>query len=151
MTSLVAAGLLAPVIEELVFRGMLFRAWERDWGWLRAAIASSFVFAFMHPAVYISQFVAGLIFVCLYRRTGSLRAAIVMHAIYNVSLWYPLAGRFVLPAGRESGRLDVWMPNLVCLGLTYWDFRPFVENNPAIAWGLLQSLAGRLRAAQHQA
>jgi CRP-like cAMP-binding protein len=35
---------------------------------------------------------------------------------------------------------------LVCHGLTYWDFRPLVQQNPAIAWGLLQSLAKMLRA-----
>lgn len=35
---------------------------------------------------------------------------------------------------------------LVCYGLTYWDFRPLVQQNPAIAWGLLQSLAKMLRA-----
>ena len=38
--------------------------------------------------------------------------------------------------------------DLVCLGLTYWDFRAFVQSNPSIAWGLLQSLAKRLREAR---
>jgi hypothetical protein len=37
---------------------------------------------------------------------------------------------------------------LVCWGLTYWDFRPLVENNGAIGWNLLQTLAKRLRAAE---
>ena len=37
---------------------------------------------------------------------------------------------------------------LVCWGLTYWDFRPLVENNGAIGWNLLQALAKRLRAAE---
>jgi len=37
--------------------------------------------------------------------------------------------------------------DLVCWGLTYWDFRPLVESNGAIGWNLLQSLAKRLRAA----
>ena len=112
-----AAGLIAPLIEELVFRGLLYRAWERQWGWLPAAIASSLVFAYMHPAVYISQFAAGLIFVCIFRRTGSLWGAIATHAIYNVTIWYPLLGRFVLPAGRETGAVQVWAPHIVCLAI----------------------------------
>src|SRR3954447_17084680 len=37
--------------------------------------------------------------------------------------------------------------DLVCWGLTYWDFRPFVESNGAVAWNLLQTLAKRVRAA----
>ena len=34
---------------------------------------------------------------------------------------------------------------LVCQGLTLWDFRPLVQQNPAVAWTLLQTLAQRLR------
>ncbi len=37
---------------------------------------------------------------------------------------------------------------LVCYGLTYWDFRPLVQENGAIAWKLLQSLAKKLRDAR---
>ena len=37
---------------------------------------------------------------------------------------------------------------LVCYGLTYWEFRPLVQHNATIAWNLLQNLARRLRTAQ---
>lgn len=39
---------------------------------------------------------------------------------------------------------------LLCYGLTAWEFRPFVEEHPKVAWALLQTLAGRLREAQSQ-
>jgi pyruvate,water dikinase len=35
--------------------------------------------------------------------------------------------------------------DLVCHGLTYWEFRPLVQTNATIAWNLLQTLAKRLR------
>ena len=35
--------------------------------------------------------------------------------------------------------------DLRCLGLTSWDFRPFVHDNGDVAWVLLQELARRLR------
>jgi len=38
--------------------------------------------------------------------------------------------------------------DLVCYGLTFWEFRPLVEGNGAIGWKLLQALAKRLRAAE---
>ena len=38
--------------------------------------------------------------------------------------------------------------DLVCYGLTYWEFRPLVQENGAIGWKLLQSLAKKLRDAQ---
>jgi hypothetical protein len=37
---------------------------------------------------------------------------------------------------------------LVCYGLTYWEFRPLVQQNATIGWNLLQTLAKRLRAAE---
>ena len=39
---------------------------------------------------------------------------------------------------------------LVCYGLTYWEFRPLVQHNATIAWNLLQTLAKRLRTAQDE-
>jgi Pyruvate phosphate dikinase, AMP/ATP-binding domain/Cyclic nucleotide-binding domain len=35
--------------------------------------------------------------------------------------------------------------DLVCYGLTFWEFRPLVERNGTIAWKLLQALAKQLR------
>jgi hypothetical protein len=37
---------------------------------------------------------------------------------------------------------------LVCFGLTLWEFRPLVEGNGAIGWKLLQTIARELRAAE---
>ena len=39
---------------------------------------------------------------------------------------------------------------LVCYGLTYWEFRPLVQQNATIAWNLLQTLAKRLRTVQNE-
>ncbi|NIR35648.1 MAG: cyclic nucleotide-binding domain-containing protein, partial [Actinobacteria bacterium] len=35
-----------------------------------------------------------------------------------------------------------------CFGLTFWEFRPLVQQNATIAWNLLQTLAARLRTAR---
>jgi CRP-like cAMP-binding protein len=37
---------------------------------------------------------------------------------------------------------------LVCFGVTFWDFRPLVEHNGVIGWKLLQSLAKIYREAR---
>ena len=39
---------------------------------------------------------------------------------------------------------------LVCYGLTYWDFRPLVEANGVIGWKLLQRMAKMFRAAREE-
>jgi CRP/FNR family transcriptional regulator, cyclic AMP receptor protein len=38
--------------------------------------------------------------------------------------------------------------DLLCYGITAWEFRPFVEEHPQVAWMMLQTLARRLRDAQ---
>jgi CRP/FNR family transcriptional regulator, cyclic AMP receptor protein len=38
--------------------------------------------------------------------------------------------------------------DMVCYGMTFWEFRPIVESDSRIAWKLLQALARKLRAAE---
>jgi CRP/FNR family cyclic AMP-dependent transcriptional regulator len=38
--------------------------------------------------------------------------------------------------------------DLVCYGLTFWEFRPLVVENGEIGWKLLQSLSRKLRTAE---
>jgi hypothetical protein len=54
-------------------------------------------------------------------------------------------GEIALIDGGERTATVVAATELVCYGLTYWDFRPLVQESPAIAWGLLQGLAKMLR------
>jgi CRP-like cAMP-binding protein len=35
-----------------------------------------------------------------------------------------------------------------CRGMTAWEFKPFVQEHPEVAWSLLEVLAGRLREAE---
>ena len=57
-------------------------------------------------------------------------------------------GEVALIDGKERSATITANDDLVCYGLTYWDFQPLVRENAAIAWGLLQSVARMLRAAQ---
>jgi CRP/FNR family transcriptional regulator, cyclic AMP receptor protein len=38
--------------------------------------------------------------------------------------------------------------DLVCRGLTLWEFRPLVQQNGALGWKLMQTLARELRSAE---
>ena len=112
---ILAAVTLGPVMEELFFRGFLFRAWERRWGVIPAAILVSTLFALYHTH-FLASFAASIVLVCVLRRTGSLRACILVHALYNGLLWYPLAGQFLMPPeGAALGDLATWKLQLACL------------------------------------
>jgi membrane protease YdiL (CAAX protease family) len=107
--------LVAPVVEELVFRGFLFDAWQRRWGWLVSAVLTSTVFALYHH-LFLNAFVISLVFICVLRRTGSLRAPMIVHAVGNLLLWYPLVGHFVFPqAAPGPDAWHVWLPHMIAL------------------------------------
>jgi membrane protease YdiL (CAAX protease family) len=111
---LAIACLLAPFIEELVFRGFLFETWLRTRPMWLAMIFTSLVFAAVHPDYFV-PFLGGLLFNAIYVRTGALRAAMVVHFVGNASVWYPLAAQFLVPATNAG--LSTWWFDLACLGV----------------------------------
>jgi CRP-like cAMP-binding protein len=59
-------------------------------------------------------------------------------------------GEIALIDGGARSATVTAASELVCWGLTYWDFRPLVQENPKICWKLLQALAKRLREAEQR-
>ena len=53
----------------------------------------------------------------------------------------------LIDAGTRTATITA-ASELVCWGLTYWDFRPLVQANGRIGWKLLQGMATLLRTAR---
>ena len=83
--SLLLLSVLAPVVEELVFRGLLYGWIAGRWGGTPALIVSSLAFAAAHtePAHIILVFPLGLLFGWLRQRTDSLLPSLVAHIANN--------------------------------------------------------------------
>lgn len=82
---LLAGGVLAPVAEELFFRGYVFRSYLLTRGPVVAYGATSLLFAMLHlnlPAL-VPILLMSLIFCWVYQRTGSIIPAIVGHGLNN--------------------------------------------------------------------
>ena len=89
---LVSACLVAPLAEEILYRGILFRSLSNKTGVLAAAVISSIIFASLHfYDFYGLASVATFGFVCalLYQATGSLVNVVVLHMLYNASITLP--------------------------------------------------------------
>lgn len=111
----VFGAILAPVVEEVLFRGLLFDAWARQWGAFTATIFTSALFALYHPH-FTAAFTSAIVFVCVVRRTGTLWGSIAVHSFFNLMMWYPFAGQFVFPdPSAYAGDLSAWRLNIACL------------------------------------
>lgn len=92
----VAAVVVCPVVEELVFRGGLFRFVCRKWlklGFWPAALGTSALFAAAHyfaggvatlVATFLPLAFLGVAFAWTYEKTGKLHAAMTVHLLFNL-------------------------------------------------------------------
>lgn len=90
LPQIVAACVLAPVVEEMLFRGIVLRSFLQQYERRYAIIGSAVVFGFAHGNLY--QFVGatcfGIVAGWLYERTRSLVPGIALHATVNISLTF---------------------------------------------------------------
>jgi membrane protease YdiL (CAAX protease family) len=80
---------LAPLGEELLFRGLLFKSLAREWSLGRALLGSACFFAMYHPPLaWVPVGLMGAASALLFKRTGHLLPSVLLHATYNaVVVW----------------------------------------------------------------
>jgi membrane protease YdiL (CAAX protease family) len=82
-----ASVAFAPVAEEYLFRGLLFRALDHEWGGWRAVVGSALFFAVYHPPLsWIPVGLVGLVLALLFKTTGRLWPCVMLHAVYNATV-----------------------------------------------------------------
>jgi membrane protease YdiL (CAAX protease family) len=80
----VMAVVFAPFAEEYLFRGLLFRALDREWGGWRAVLGSAAFFAIYHPPLsWAPVGLLGIVNALLFKKTGRLLPAVILHMVYN--------------------------------------------------------------------
>ena len=80
-------GIVAPVAEEIFFRGLIF-GYLRRWGIPAAILISTALFAAFHlPAVPVTQIVGGAVFAIAYHTGRSLMVPIVIHTLGNLAIF----------------------------------------------------------------
>lgn len=87
VTTVIALSVLAPITEELLFRGLLFPALGTVLGSpLRGALVSSLLFASLHPqgpALWLALGSVGFMAAMVTHQTGSILPAMVLHSLNN--------------------------------------------------------------------
>ena len=90
LVTVAAVVIAAPLAEELLFRGLVYRLARRTWGIGAAASLSALSFALVHgePWYLFGLIGLGLLLAFLYEMTRSVIACWVAHAVYNSVVLY---------------------------------------------------------------
>lgn len=86
LIQLLTAGIVAPIVEELIFRGLVYRRTKKMTGTIAAAILSAALFGVFHgnwvQAPY--AFIIGIMAVFVYEKFKSIVAPIMLHMSANI-------------------------------------------------------------------
>lgn len=128
----VEAVALAPVVEELVFRGAMLHWWAPRWGLRRATIVSAALFCILHLDP-LGSFTFAIMATALYLAAGTMLMPIVLHAAWNCTVTILAAAASGDPGEqgtvaqlREGWHwwLALWIPSLATLILLVRRLRP---------------------------
>ena len=83
--AIVTVVVMAPLFEEVIFRGVLLESTRAKYGVMATWLVSSAVFGIVHvhPTVAVNAFAIGLVRGFVYMRTDSLWSTIILHAVNN--------------------------------------------------------------------
>lgn len=83
----------APILEEILFRGLIFESCAEHWGRGVGLVVSALLFGVIHivPVQVVNAFVVGLILGYVYLRTRSLLSVIIIHAVNNAIAYATMA------------------------------------------------------------
>lgn len=93
---IISAAIVAPLVEEIVFRGFIYGVIKRYTDGIFAALCSSLLFAaiHLHVGTLFPLAMLAMVFCAMYELTGCLLVPILMHGLFNatsltVMLFFP--------------------------------------------------------------
>ena len=76
---------LAPIVEEIFFRGFVFQGFRQRYGWVSAMLVSSAVFAAAHLdlVAFLPTFILGCLLAYMFQRSNSIWPGVILHFLVN--------------------------------------------------------------------
>lgn len=87
IVQIVCLGVISPIVEELIFRGLIYNRIKLGLkGSVPAMIISSFMFGFYHGNIVQTIYgcLSGLLLAYVYEKFGSIKAPILAHIVMNL-------------------------------------------------------------------
>ncbi len=108
------ATFTAPLVEEVIYRGLLYSAFQRTFGNVTAIFLVTFLFALVHVPQYYPDFVSismiclvSLVLTLIRAQTGNLLPCIALHFVFNgiqslLLIFQPFLERFAENSGQQT-------------------------------------------------
>ena len=120
------AVIIAPLMEEIVFRGLIFQRLAIRHGLTTAIVTSSLIFGLLHFESFLGAGVFGVFMCLLFYHTKNLWVPVVVHVINNalavgIDTWVRADGSYTFVEFRTT--MLIYMVGLLGLPLMYIFFR----------------------------
>lgn len=138
--SFISIVILAPVLEEVVFRGLLLQRWQRKWDIKYAVLLSSFLFGIVHPDP-VGAIAFGIAMCVLYLRTQSLWVPIICHSVNNLFVWIVTVS-YALHDGPDhiytlhQFQSEWWIGMLATVLSVFWMYQYLTKPKVKRVWSL---------------
>ena len=121
LLNLLYMALLPAVVEEFLFRGVLFQGF-RSCGLFKTAVITSLMFALAHGNLnqFLYAFAIGLFLAYLVEASGSVYAAMIAHMCLNSATVVMVYLKRVLPENMTSAIVEAENTSARDLSLVYW-------------------------------
>ena len=89
LPALLFYGVVSPLVEEVVFRGVVYNSLRRNLGILPAVLGSALLFGAIHGNIVQMLYgtLMGIVMAILYEKYGKLLAPILFHGAANVAIY----------------------------------------------------------------
>jgi hypothetical protein len=128
---LISSALLTPVLEELVYRGIIFARLKRMLGFVPAMLLSALIFAIMHFNLvqFLYALLFGMVLVVFMEKTGHLYGAVLGHITANALAVIRTETGFL--DRTVDGSVQAWILSAGCL----------IAGIVLIGWYVLRSIS----------
>ena len=115
IVTLISTGLIGPIIEELMFRGIIYNEFKKRYNNMKSILITTIFFAVIHINIIqiLYAFALGFILIYLYEKYKNIKAPIILHMASNITttLFLP-----ILVQNNLSVNYSVF---LICLFLLF--------------------------------
>ena len=133
VVSLATTVVLIPIVEELLFRGILFGSFCRAFSYKIAIVLSALLFMLVHSMVsWPSVFVIGVLLAWLYWQTDNLAVTMVIHGTVNFGSLLAIPLYILLTTNRTLGIMAGLLMVLLGIGITYLSTKMFLKKHDAL-------------------